>query len=218
MSVEGTVPGMKVMLDPSEHEDLTPEELETTYEIDRVKGEFATTKDAAGVVLTYRRLPWAPRWSRKFLPARAVVKPGKAPRVVSSDAEEKVQMTATQNIINLANQLGGKREHYIEAGRRLQADVTAYQEQFRSPSSVPVSLSSRSSENEVRAELERVKRERGCTYAEAGEVILCNAGAVKFEARVVQLRASGLDAKTALDRAQQEDAAGAEHYRASKLL
>ncbi|WP_291988221.1 hypothetical protein [Luteitalea sp.] len=207
--------GQYITADPAAHPDLTDARLQivevlgdgddTMY---AVRGDAGLVTGLGGRLVRYVRADEA-------LPAPAV--PGERPRVIDVK-KETVDMSATQNIINLANQLGGRREDYIEAGWRLQADVTAYQEQFRSPSSEPAALSSRSSEHEVRAELERVKRERGCTYTEAGEVILANAGAARFTERVVQLRRGGLDDLSALRRASQEDPAGAEHYRVAGLL
>jgi hypothetical protein len=218
MSSDGTQVGQRVTVDATKHR-MPLDLLNATLEIASITGrssDFVTLRGPRGVLTHFGK----PEFFRadELLPARAKIDSDVLPRVV--EREQSMQMSMADEVLNLANTYVTKfgltaAEAAKKAGRELlttEDKKAAYRgvDVAREPVR---SLSSRSSANEVRAELERVTRERGCTAAEAADVIVANAGASRFAERVVQLRRDGLDAVAALVAAQREDPKGAEAWR-----
>jgi hypothetical protein len=199
----GAEPGQKVSIDANAYDDLTPDQLGRVYEIDKATGtgddRFVRLKDDQGVIVKHRGYD---RWFRatELLPARAELKPGAAPRVVTTDAKEQVQMSVhMERLINLSNELhrGGMslRDATIEASRRLEKTAEAYLEENRCDDPVaPVRESALSLANTgltpgqvaLGLEARRVSAERGISQKDAVEFVLRE----RFEPRaVVSLRA-----------------------------
>jgi hypothetical protein len=212
----GTSVGQRVLIDPVAHEELTWQQLGRPYTIVRVVGDgddaMCSLKDDGGHILKWIR-------ANEFLPARAVIKPSELPRIV--EREEPMQMSLETEVLTLATDYQ-KRLHLsaAQAAKKAGADVlTTEKKQDAYRGLQPTRKALRSpTENQVRAEIEDVIREYGCSAEEAADIIILLAGATKFEERVLQLKADGLDASTALSRAQREDPTGAEHYRLRGLL
>lgn len=225
MSAEATRVGQRVVIDATKHSvplDLLNQPVEVVTEEGVGDDAFVTVRGPKGIVMDFGR-PALYR-ATELLPAPAILKPGKAPRIASSDAEETVHMTATQNLISLANELGGRREHYIEASRRLPGDAKAYRESFGSPApegelDSPQQSTEADGVARLRTEADRKMREEGLSAEAAVDAVLRervpDAGASRFTLRVRQLKATGLDDLAALLAAQREDPAGAESYRLS---
>jgi len=229
---ESTQVGQWVVVDSTKHH-LPLNLLNEPLEILTVEGAgddaFVTLKGPRGVI-SHFGYPEIFRVT-ELSPAPAIVKPGKAPRVVSSDAEEKVHMNAETKLMNLATTIAKTKGIRLadaakEASLQLKNDEI---DEYRGGSPAPAARASVTSLSvtdlpgvaRLRAATQRVAREEGLSLVDAADKVLCDrlpdAGATVFELRVQQLRAGGLDACSALLRASQEDPTGAEAYRLAGL-
>ena len=172
------------------------------------------------------------KWIRAtdFLPAPANLRPRERPRVVEVE-KEIVHMSAETKLMNLATTIAKTEGISLarataKASQQLTADEV---EEYRGGSPAPAARASvtslsvidRPGVQRLRAETQRVASEEGISFDDAADKVLCDrlpdAAATRFELRVQQLRAGGLDDTAAFLRANREDPAGAEAYRLAGL-
>jgi hypothetical protein len=215
--------GQYIGADPIEYPDLKGQRLLITEVLGSgddtmyaVRGDQGLVTGLGGRLVRYVR-------ADETVPAPAP--PGERPRVVEDDTNKKeLRMpTLEADVLTLANRYHEQGDQWGRAARKAGAALITSPEKdavYRglSPREPVLSLSSRSSANEIRAEVQRLAQEKGCTLEEATDMIVSLARAAKFKERVMTLTAAGLDATTALLRASQESPADAEHYRAAGLL
>jgi hypothetical protein len=126
-------------------------------------------------------------------------------------------------VLSLATRYHSQGDPWDVAARKAGADVlgrsTEKHDAYRgvSPREPVMSLSARSTEREVSAEIQRVANEHGISFAEAGDLIITTGRAVQFKERVLKLVAAGHNASAALNLAQRQDPEGAAAWREAGL-
>ena len=220
MQAEGTKVGQYVTADPVAYPDLAGQRLLIT-EVAEVSGSepmLTVRSDQTGLVTGFGGRVHRFIWAKETQPAQAILEPSDAPRIVERD--EPMQNLET-DVLALAADYQ-KRLHLSapEAAKKAGADVLTTekkQQAYRGITSPREPLRS-PTEKQVRAEIEDVVREHGCSPDDAAEMIIATSRASAFRERVMNLRASGLDATTALMRAQREDPQGATAWREAGLI
>lgn len=218
-SGEATKQGQRVLIDPVAHPELTWQQLGRPYEIVEIDGDGDDAKlrlkDDGGRIVKWIRVD-------ELLPAPA--RPGERPRVVEVEPKEQPPMQNLEaDVLTVATRYHSQGDPWDVAARKAGSDVlgrsTEKHDAYRgvSPREPVMSLSSRSTEREVSAEIQRVADERGISFAEAGDLIIATGRAVQFKERVMKLVAAGHNASAALNLAQQEDPEGATAWREAGL-
>ncbi len=220
--------GQYITADPGAHPDLDGQRLLITQVLgDGDDAMYAVRSDQGLVTGLGGRLVRYVR-ADEALPAPA--EPGERPRVVEVE-KETVHMSAETKLMNLATTIAKTKGIRLadaakEASLQLKNDEF---DEYRGGSPAPAARASVTSLNVIdrpgvqrlRAETQRVAREEGLTFDDAADKVLCDrlpdAGATRFELRVQQLKAGGLDDTTAFLRANREDPTGAEAYRLAGL-
>lgn len=159
------------------------------------------------------------------LATRALVKRGTAPRVVENDNKDKEpsMQSLEADVLTLATRYHSQGDPWDVAARKAGAAVLGASAEkhdaYRGvgPREPVLSLSGRSTEREVSAEIQRAADERGISFAEAGDLIIATGRAVQFKERVLKLVAAGHNASAALNLAQREDPEGAVAWREAGL-
>lgn len=222
---DGIKVGQFCSLDANRHPTLAGQRFEITEVVGEGKNAKVAVRNDKGQQIALGK------WTQFFdandlVPAPAILKPDRLPRIVSSDAQESVQMTATETkLLNLAETIAktkgiSLRDATLEANRQLTADEC---DEIRGGVAVASKRAASKSANEsdgvmrLRAEVSRRMRDEGLSADDAVNAVLCeqlpDSGAVRFSERVAVLKSGGLDDLAALRQASAEDPVGAEAYR-----
>lgn len=225
-SADGTRVGQRLKLDPTK-QDVPPELVDQTLAVASLvskDGRFVTLKGPTGVIQQFGR----PRIVNveECLPATATVNAGDRPRIVEREKHTQMSDEIQTQVLNLATTHHQQGDGWDKAAKKAGAALLATEKKrdayfgVRSTREPVVNLSDlpKLTADEIREELQNLAREWGCSAQEAAEIVICMAAAARFEERVMQLAAGGLDHKAAMQHASDEDREAAEHYRLSKLL